>query len=97
MEHTISINNEEVELSNELILQVDTFEKLKRFVNKTNLFNCEIDVIRGRYIIDGKSILGLLSISLLEPICVRILTEDREVIRRFNEEMEEFRIESNGK
>ena len=83
-------------ISNELIVKIDTIDKLKNFVSKTILFDYEIDVIRGRYTIDGKSILGLFSISLLEPICVRILTEDKEVIRRFNEEMEEFRIEYNG-
>lgn len=97
MGHIISTNNESTDLQSELILRVDTFEKLKKFISKTTSFDCEIDVIRGKYIIDGKSILGLMSLNILEPINVRIITEDREVIKRFNKEMEKFRIESNCK
>lgn len=74
---------------------VDTIAKAKKFVSITNEFDCDIDVIRNRYTIDGKSIMGLFSLDLLKPITVKIHSDNEEGIKRFNEVMEEFKYENN--
>ena len=49
-----------------------------------------IDIIRDRYVIDGKSILGIYTIDLTKPVTVRIISDDKAEIARFNEKMEQF-------
>lgn len=84
-------------MTNEVQVRINTIEKVKRFSNITNEFNNEIEVLCGRYIIDGKSIMALFSINLLEPLTVRILTDDEEEIETFNRVMEDFKYESESK
>ena len=74
---------------------VDTIAKAKKFIATSNEFDSDIDVIRGRYTIDGKSIMGLFSLDLLKPITVKIHSDNEEEIKRFNEIMEEFKYENN--
>lgn len=82
-------------MSTQLELLVDTIAKAKKFIATTNEFDSDIDVIRGRYIIDGKSVMGLFSIDLLKAITVKIHSDNEEEIKRFNEMMEEFKYENN--
>lgn len=77
-------------MKKELMLVLNTIEKVKKFVNEANKFNSDIDVIRGRYIIDGKSMLGIFTIDLTFPVKIRIDSNDQAEITRFNEHMEEF-------
>lgn len=41
-------------------LLINSIEKVKRFVNINTNFIGDVDVCSGRYIIDGKSIMGCL-------------------------------------
>lgn len=77
-------------MDTELILNLNTLEKVKKFTNVVNRFNSDIDVIRDRYIIDAKSAIGIYTIDLTRPVTVRIVSDDRAEIARFNEQMEEF-------
>ena len=77
-------------MNTELILDLNTFEKAKRFTETANKFNSDIDVIRDRYVIDAKSVLGIYTIDLTKPVTVRIISDDKAEIARFNEQMEEF-------
>lgn len=49
-------------------------------------------IIRNKYIVDGKSILGIFTLDLRQPVDVEIHSDNEEEIRTFNEVMEEFRI-----
>lgn len=77
-------------MDTELILNLNTLEKVKKFTNVVNRFNSDIDVIRDRYIIDAKSVIGIYTIDLTRPVTVRIVSDDKAEIARFNEQMEEF-------
>lgn len=77
-------------MNTELILNLNTLEKVKKFTNVVNRFNSDIDVIRDRYIIDAKSVIGIYTIDLTRPVTVRIVSDDKAEIARFNEQMEEF-------
>ena len=45
---------------------------VKAFVNAASFYPYEVDVLSGRYIINGKSIMGLFSIDLSTPVKVRL-------------------------
>lgn len=76
---------------NTCVIHLNTIEKVKRFVNDVTTFDCDVDVLYRRYILDAKSIMALLSADLTEPLKVVIHTDDYEELKRFYEMMEEFK------
>ena len=45
---------------------------VKQFVEAASRLRCEVDVLSGRYVVDGKSIMGLFSINLSGPVTVQV-------------------------
>lgn len=84
-------------MNKEITIRINTIEKIKRFSNITVQFDSEIEVLSGRYIVDGKSIMALFSVDILEPMIARIISDDEEEIKSFNRVMEEFKYECEGK
>lgn len=70
---------------------LNTTNKIKKFTNIANDFDCEIDVLQGRYIVSAKSIMGVFSLNLTETVMVEIESDNEKEIDRFLEKMEEFR------
>ena len=68
-----------------IIIKLNEIEVLKQFVRDIRSLDCDVDVVRGKYVVDAKSILGLLSLSLSEPVTARINTDDEELIKQFEE------------
>lgn len=60
---------------------LDSIEKVKDFVRTTSQFESDLDLISGKYVIDAKSILGLFSLNLSEPLTLKIEGPDSEVER----------------
>ena len=76
---------------NTCVIKLNSLEKVKRFVDKATTFECDVDVLYRRYILDAKSIMALLSVDLTEPLKVVIHTDDYEELKRFYEMMEDFK------
>mgnify|MGYP003369809663 CR=1 FL=1 len=72
-------------------INLNDFSKAKRFTEEAIKFESDIDVLRGRYIIDAKSTLGIFTIDLSTPVDVEINSENESEIKKFKEIMEEFR------
>ena len=53
-------------------IQLTSGSDIKAFVDAASRLDCDVDVICGRYLVDGKSIMGLFSIDLSEPIQVQV-------------------------
>lgn len=53
-------------------VQLTSVADIKEFVDAANRLDCDVDVICGRYLVDGKSIMGLFSIDLSAPIRVEV-------------------------
>lgn len=69
-------------------ISLDSIEKVKSFVNSISKFDCDFDLVSGRYIIDAKSIMGIFSLDLSRPIELNIqgtdnLDEIMEVIKPY--------------
>lgn len=73
-------------------IKIDTIDKIHKFINITNSFKSDIDVKRGHYILDGKSIMGIYSLDLSKEIEVSINSDDEREISRFEESMKEFKV-----
>lgn len=53
-------------------IQLTSVSDIKFFVDAASRLDCDVDVICGRYLVDGKSIMGLFSIDLSQPIFVEV-------------------------
>lgn len=63
-------------------IKLSTANDVKEFVNIAMLCPYQIDVKRGRYIVDGKSIMGLFSLNLSEPLTVMIpMTANKNYVK----------------
>ncbi len=49
-------------------IRLSTIEEVKKFVNTVSLYDCDIDLKSGRYVVDAKSIMGIFSLDLLNKI-----------------------------
>lgn len=66
-----------------IFIKLSMIEDVSEFVAICYRQKAEIDVYQKRTIIDGKSFLGLCSLSLSEPICVEINTDQEEIKEEF--------------
>lgn len=76
-----------------MLLNLNTIDKVKRFSNIVLTYESDIDAIRGRYIIDAKSIIGLFTIDLSKPVEIEIHSQDAEELERFENDMKPFLYE----
>ena len=57
-------------------IKLDMAESVKKFVNIASKFVYELTLKSGRYVVDAKSILGIFSLDLAEPIVLEIGSDD---------------------
>lgn len=58
-------------------VQLSSIDDVKNFVQAASGFTTDIDLVSGRYLIDAKSILGIFSLDLGQPVTLRI-ADDKE-------------------
>ena len=68
------------------------YEDLKEFIQITTSFESNIDMIKDRYVIDAKSLLGVLSLDFTQPTMVVIHSVNEDEIVRFYDTMKRFAI-----
>ena len=59
-------------------IRITTIAEIRDFVNIVVGFDGEVDLISGRYVVDAKSIMGIFSLDLLQPITVQTNSENAE-------------------
>lgn len=68
-------------------VKLEGISAVKDFVTIANDYKTPIDLVVGRYLIDAKSIMGVLSLDLSQPLTVQIHSDDcpelLERLRRF--------------
>ena len=55
---------------------LDSVEKVKDFVDAVSEFDEDFDLLSGRYVVDAKSIMGVLSLDLGKPVGLHVFTEE---------------------
>lgn len=73
-------------------VRLDSTEKIKDFVGKTFNLDFDIDLTSGRYVVDGKSIMGIFTLDLSREINVVCYSEEREEVERFKESIKDYII-----
>jgi len=68
------------------------YEDLKEFIQIITSFESNIDMIKGSYVIDAKSLLSVLSLDFTQPTMVVIHSVNEDEIVRFYDEMKRFAI-----
>ena len=63
-------------------ISLNSIDKVKSFVNVISQFDSDFDLISGRYVIDAKSIMGIFSLDLAQPIDLTIHADnDAEILK----------------
>lgn len=71
-------------------IKINTIEKVKQFIKITCKFEENVYVSCGRYIVDGKSVLGIFSLDLSKILHVHIATDDERVRNKFLEAISDY-------
>lgn len=61
------------------VLNLNSLDRVKEFCNFTPKLDGDIDILSERYVVDGKSILGLLSLNLAKPLKAMIKANEDEI------------------
>ena len=76
---------------NTCVIKLNTIDKVKDFVSRVSTFDCDVDILYGRYIIDGKSLMSIFSLDLMNSLKAVIHTDDYDELKRFFDIMEDFK------
>lgn len=71
-------------------IKIGNISKAIDFVKVCEKFKEDINYCYGRFIIDAKSLLGILSCNVEEPANVEILTTNTAVVDEFKEAIKEW-------
>lgn len=73
-------------------ISLSSINDVKVFVNEINLLPCDADLVSGRYTIDAKSIMGIFSLNLSQPIELAIHSDDEKICNDFIAKISNFVI-----
>lgn len=68
---------------------LNSFDKIKNFINIADRLDCQFKLVSGSYVIDGKSVLGLFCLDLSKPIEVNIINDSHN-LNPYPKEFEKF-------
>lgn len=75
-----------------MLIKLNTIDDVKEFVNICSKYEADVDVKQGKFTVDGKSILGIFSLNLIEGLSVYILTPDEKVAEDFKRKIFKWSI-----
>lgn len=64
---------------------LDNVEKVKEFSAAISRVDAECELVEGVHILDAKSIMGIFSLNLAEPIRLDIHSDDRTILDRLKD------------
>ncbi len=64
----------------EFSVLLSSINDVKAFVNAVSKYDFEIDLTSGRYVVDAKSIMGIFSLDLTQPIKVEAHSDDCDTL-----------------
>lgn len=67
---------------NEMYIVFKNLNEVSDFVNAVGKYPYEMDMMRGRYVIDAKSILGVMNMGLEQKIQLKVYDDNCEDLKR---------------
>ena len=71
-------------------IRLSSIQDVRSFVETVTRYNIDIDLSCGRYIVDAKSIMGIFSLDLLNPIELTAHTDDKAEEKALLEDLKPF-------
>lgn len=78
---------------NTYTIELHTIDGAKKLNAVALTYEEDIDIIKERYVIDAKSILGIFSLDISKPIQVKIHTDNNVIMNQFKNDISEFIVE----
>ena len=66
----------------DMILKFKNPDEVLAFVNKVEKYPYDMDMKRGRFVVDAKSILGIMNLGFNNPIELQVYDEDCEQLKK---------------
>lgn len=67
-------------------IKINSIKRVLQFVQTISQFDNEVDILSGHYIINGKSIMGIFSLNINEPLTIKIHGHNKkDVLKAINE------------
>lgn len=66
---------------------LNSMEEIQEFNRVVGQYEYEVDMVSGRYVIDAKSLMGILSLDLSKPVTIQMQGNPNE---EFLEKLEKF-------
>lgn len=99
-----NVQSEQTELNNEIRamtknsnpiiktvkVQINTIDRVKAFVETACSIKSDLYIVSGRCIIDAKSIMGIFSLDIINPLTLKIYAENEETLNEILEKMKGF-------
>ncbi|MCQ2385490.1 MAG: HPr family phosphocarrier protein [Clostridia bacterium] len=60
----------------QFLIRLSTIQDIRAFVETVSMTDVEVDLSSQRYVVDGKSIMGIYSLDLLHPIMLTVHSDD---------------------
>ena len=57
-------------------IQLTTIADIRDFVNLVTACEYDVDLASGRYVVDAKSIMGIFSLDLMQPLTMTVHSDD---------------------
>ena len=61
-------------------IKLSSIQDVRNFVDIVSKYSMDIDLASGRYVVDAKSIMGIFSLDLLNPITLTAHGEDTDAL-----------------
>lgn len=74
-------------MRNEFQIKLNSVNEIALFTQKCSKVDCDIDYQVGRYVIDAKSMMGVMSTGVEKTITVVVNTDNKNVIKEFYDEI----------
>lgn len=73
-------------------ISLKSIDDVKLFVNEVNQLPCDADLASGRYVVDAKSIMGIFSLDLTNPIKLDIHCQNDKDCENFLAKIASFTV-----
>ena len=77
-------------MKTEVKIRLSSIEDVRNFVELVRQFEGEIDLSSGRYVVDAKSIMGIFSLDLMNPIELTAQTDDEAILAELFAQLKPF-------
>ena len=74
----------------EVEIKLNTIEDVKNLVSDVTGFDCDFEIVSGRFVVDAKSIMGIFSLDLSKELKLVIRSDDEHEVERIKNEIKRF-------